>query len=71
MNQFYNANTVRAIYSPQCAKHKELYIGQIIQSLNERFNDHLSNVAQHLDRSDLAQSIIIKTTMTSEHVKDL
>lgn len=46
-------------------------LDKTIQSLNERLNDHRSNVAHHLDRSDLVQSIIIKTTVTLEHAKDL
>ena len=46
-------------------------LDKTIQSLNERSNDHRSNVAHHLDQSDLVQSIIIKTTVTLEHAKDL
>ena len=50
-----HVNTVRAIYSALSTKHKILHVGQIRQSLNERFNGHRSDVTTHPHQSDLAQ----------------
>jgi len=49
-----SANTVGAIYSAECTKHKKLYIGQTIQTLNARFNGHRSDMEHYPERSDLS-----------------
>ena len=50
-----NANTIGKIYSALCAKHVKLYVGQIRQSLNKRFNSHHLETVHYPDWFDLVQ----------------
>ena len=50
-----NTNTIGAIYSVLSTTHKNLCVGRIRQSINERFNGHRSDAVHYTDRSNLTQ----------------